>query len=473
VLTVEDSRVARALARSRPVPFWLDQTPAPTPAPALRGTVSADLAVVGGGFTGLWTALLAKEADPGRDVVLLEGRRIAWAGTGRNGGFCAASLTHGIGNGLARFPGELATLERLGRQNLDEIEQSVARYHIDCDFTRSGELAVATSDWQLDGLREAARALGQLGGDARLLDADEVRAEVHAPAYRGGLWDTDGCAIVDPARLAWGLRRACLDAGVRIHEHSPVLAIAADHGQAGGLELHGAGGRVRARQVALGTGAFSPLLRRLRYYLVPVYDYVLMTEPLSAAQLDSIGWQRRQGVGDSANQFHYYRLTSDNRILWGGYDAVYHFGSKISASLDQRPVTFGRLAEHFFETFPQLEGLSFSHSWGGVIDTCSRFCAFFGTARAGRLAYAAGYTGLGVGASRFGARVLLDLLGGTATELTELEMVRTRPVPFPPEPVRSAGIQLTRWSLAEADRHQGRRNRWLRALDRAGLGFDS
>jgi glycine/D-amino acid oxidase-like deaminating enzyme len=223
----------------------------------------------------------------------------------------------------------------------------------------------------------------------------------------------------------------------------------------------------------MGTGAFSPLLRRLRYYVVPVYDYVLMTEPLSAAQLASIGWPHRQGVGDSANQFHYYRLTRDNRILWGGYGAVYYYGSKIAGELDQRPATFATLARHFFDTFPQLEGLNFSHSWGGVIDTCTRFCAFFGTSMAGRLAYAAGYTGLGVGASRFGARVLLDLLSGERTELTELELVRTRPLPFPPEPVRAAGINLTRWSLDRADRNEGRRNLWLRSLDRLGLGFDS
>ena len=206
---------------------------------------------------------------------------------------------------------------------------------------------------------------------------------------------------------------------------------------------------------------------------MPVYDYVLVTEPLSPAQLDAIGWRNRQGVGDAANQFHYYRLTADNRILWGGYDAVYYYGSRIDDSLDQRPATFAKLAAHFFETFPQLEGLSFSHTWGGVIDTCTRFCAFFGTAMAGRLAYAAGYTGLGVGASRFGARVLLDLLSGQRTELTELEMVRTRPLPFPPEPVRAAGINLTRWSLDRADGNDGRRNLWLRGLDRVGLGFDS
>jgi glycine/D-amino acid oxidase-like deaminating enzyme len=452
---MKDSRVRNALAGARPVPFWLDQPGAMAPAPALHGKDQAALAVIGGGFTGLWTALQAKEADPDRDVVLVEGRRIAGAATGRNGGFCSASLTHGIGNGRERFPAELATLERMGRANLDEIEKTVAAHGIDCDFRRTGELAVATQDWQLAGLRDAADTLAGLGGDAVLLDAGQVRAEVSSPTY------------------AWGLQRACLEAGVRIYEDTPVRSVVPEPGPAGGLELRTPDGTVHARHVAMGTGAFEPLLRRLRHYLVPVYDYALVTEPLSSAQLDSIGWQRRQGVGDSANQFHYYRLTRDNRILWGGYDAVYYFGGKIADSLDQRPATFEVLAQHFFETFPQLQGLSFSHSWGGVIDTCARFCAFFGTAMAGRLAYAAGYTGLGVGASRFGAAVMLDLLSGQPTERTELEMVRTRPLPFPPEPVRAAGINLTRWSLARADERQGRRNLWLRTLDRVGLGFDS
>jgi glycine/D-amino acid oxidase-like deaminating enzyme len=468
-----NERVARALAGARPVSFWLDQEGAPAPLPSLTGRISADLAVVGGGFTGLWTALLAKEAEPGRDVALVEAGRAAGAATGRNGGFCVASITHGLANGLDRFPAELAALERLGLRNLDEIEKAIGRYGIVCDFTRSGELAVATSQWQMAALRETAATAAQLGRGHQLLDAPAVRAQLNSPTYLGGLWDRHGCATVDPARLAWGLRRACLDAGVRIYEQTPVQALIKGTGPGKWLSLQTAGGSVTARRVALATGAHSSLLRRLRYYLIPVYDYVLMTEPLSAAQLGSIGWSARQGVGDSGNHFHYYRLTRDNRILWGGYDAVYYYGSRIASSHDQRPATFRKLAEHFYQTFPQLEDVTFSHKWGGVIDTCSRFCVFFGTARAGRLAYAAGYTGLGVGASRFGAQVLLDLLGGKPTELTELELTRTRPIPFPPEPLRSAGVQLTRWSLAHADRRDGRRNLWLRALDRAGLGFDS
>ena len=178
-------------------------------------------------------------------------------------------------------------------------------------------------------------------------------------------------------------------------------------------------------------------------------------------------------MGDAGNQFHYYRLTADNRILWGGYDAIYHFGGAVRAELERRPATFALLAEHFFTTFPQLADVRFTHTWGGVIDTCSRFCAFFGTAHGGRLAYAAGYTGLGVGATRFGADVMLDLLSGEETERTRLGMVRSKPVPFPPEPLRYGVVQLTRWSLARADRHEGRRNLWLRTLDAFGVGFDS
>src|SRR3984957_11221446 len=258
--------------------------------------------------------------------------------------------------------------------------------------------------------------------------------------------------------------------GVGVFERAPAIALVSD---ADGVTVRTREGVLRAGQVALATSAFPALLRRLRPYVVPVYDYVLMPEPLSAAQRAAIGWRNRQGIGDSGNQFHYYRLSADDRILWGGYDAIYHFGRGIRAAYDQRAATFATLAAHFFATFPQLEGLGFSHRWGGVIDTCSRFCAFFGTAHRGRVAYALGYTGLGVGASRFGARVMLDLLSGGPTELTGLRLVRSKPVPFPPEPLAYLGIQATRWSLARADRRDGRRNLWLRALDTAGLGFDS
>ncbi|MFI7600062.1 NAD(P)/FAD-dependent oxidoreductase [Actinoplanes sp. NPDC049681] len=458
------------LADAAPEPYWLRQPGAPPAADPLAAAETADLAVIGAGYSGLWTALLAKERDPGRDVVVVEAGTAGWAASGRNGGFCAASLTHGFDNGLSRFPGEMDTLERLGRRNLAEIEETVRRHDIDCDFARTGELHVATAPWQLRELGSFHSAAAQRGLDVRLLDRDAVRAEVDSPTYLGGVWDRDGCAMVDPARLVWGLRRACLDLGVRLYENTRVDRIETTRA---GLRLQTLRGRVDARHVALATGAHGSLLRRLRHYVIPVYDYALMTEPLTDDQLTTIGWRHRQGIGDSGNQFHYYRLTADNRILWGGYDAVYYRGGRITTDHDQREETFRVLARHFADTFPHLGGVRFTHKWGGVIDACSRFSGFFGTGYSGRLAYAAGYTGLGVGATRFGANVMLDLLDGRPTELTSLKLVRTKPVPFPPEPLRTGVIQLTRWSIAQADRHDGRRNLWLRTLDRVGLGFDS
>ncbi len=445
-----------------PVPFWLDRADRPAARPVLDVSLSTDLAVVGGGFCGLWTALLARERDPGREVVVLEADRVAWAATGRNGGFCAASLTHGDANGRARFPREFGTLDRLGRQNLDEIEATIGRYSIACDFERTGSLSVATQPYQAEHLAAA-------GGE--LLSQQEVRAQVNSPTYLGGVWERDDTALVDPARLAWGLAGAAESLGATIAEHTAVTRIERS-GQH--LRLHTqTGAVVRARHVALATNAFPPLVRRMRWHTVPVYDYVLVTEPLTPAQLAAVGWHNRQGVDDLGNQFHYYRLTADNRILWGGYDAIYHYGRTLKPAYDQRPATFQRLARHFFTTFPQLEGIRFSHRWGGAIDTCTRFCAFYGTAYAGRAAYATGYTGLGVGATRFGASVMLDLLAGEPTERTQLAMVRGKPLPFPPEPLAYLGIQLTRWSLSHADQHAGRRNAWLRTLDRLGIGFDS
>jgi glycine/D-amino acid oxidase-like deaminating enzyme len=233
------------------------------------------------------------------------------------------------------------------------------------------------------------------------------------------------------------------------------------------------GGSVRAARVALGTNAFPSLLRRYRMHTVPVYDFVVMTEPLTREQLDAIGWRNRQGLADLGNQFHYYRLSADNRILFGGYDAVYRFGKRLRSGYERRPETTRLLVSHLLTTFPQLEGVRMSHAWAGAIDTSTRFSAFFGLAKGGRVAHSAGFTGLGVGATRFAADVMLDLLAGVDTERTRLEMVRKLPVPFPPEPVAAAGIHATRWSLDRADHRAGRRNLWLRSLDRLGLGFDS
>jgi glycine/D-amino acid oxidase-like deaminating enzyme len=459
-----------ALAEAKRSVYWLDRAERPAATAELVGSERADLVVIGGGFTGLWAALLAKQADPERIVLLVEGGRIAEGASGRNGGFVSASLTHGFGNGMERWPDEMASLLRLGHENLDAIEATIGEFAIGCDFVRAGELDVAVEPHQLTGVEETAQAANQFGQGLVVLGSQETRARVNSPSYLGGVFDARGTALVDPARLAWGLRQACIDSGVVVRERTPVTDLA----QSGShMMVSTRRGMIRAGKVVLATNAYPPLLKRLQHYVVPVYDYVLMTEPLSDRQWSAIGWSGREGVSDAGNQFHYYRTTDDGRILWGGYDAVYHRGNGFGPQFEHSQESYERLATHFLQTFPDLEGIRFSHAWGGAIDTCSRFSAFWGTANDGMTAYVAGYTGLGVGASRFGAATMLDLLDGKETERTALEMVRTKPLPFPPEPMRSWAIGLTTASIRQADENAGKRNIWLRTLDQLGLGFDS
>jgi glycine/D-amino acid oxidase-like deaminating enzyme len=466
-----DPSILKHLSQMQPQLYWLDEDPLePLPHPTLIGDVTSDLCIVGAGYTGLWTALLAKEANPEREVVVVEQRETGAGASGRNGGFCSYSLTHGFMNGYGRFKDEMAVIEKLGRENLDAIEATIKKYGIECDFEWNGELRVAVEDWQMKGLEEEANLRNSFGDNVELLSQQQIQSRIKSPIYKGALWDPDGTALVDPARLVWGLERACISLGVKIFENSHVDRLERTKN---GMIVHTPYGSVYATKVALATNVFKSLIKRAHKYVVPVYDFQLVTEPLSAEQLESIGWKEREGLSDAGNQFHYYRMTKDNEILWGGYDAIYNFRGKVRQEYETDAETYAHLAEAFLETFPQLRGIKFTHGWGGAIDTCSRFSPFWGMAYRGRVAYVLGYTGLGVGSTRFGAQVMLDLLDGKDNERTRLKMVRKKPMPFPPEPLRFIFIRLTQWSINQADKHQGKRNLWLRLLDSLGLGFDS
>lgn len=437
--------------------------------------------MVGGGLTGLWAAVRAKEREPGREVVLIERETLAIGASGRNGGFMSSSLVHGLGNGLARFPDEVPLLEKLGLENLEEIGRVIEAQGIDCDLRKPGAIEVAVTDAQAAELADGVDELSEFGHEAVWLDADRMRSEIDSPIYRGGLWQKSGEWTVDPVRLCDGLADYAIRLGVRIHENTPMESF----GKSGaGVEVRTAGGSIKANRVLLATAAFKVPVRRIRHRVIPVYDYVLVTEPLTREQWDLLGWQNQQGLSDYSNQFHYYRpidggpdaATADSpggRLLWGGYDAIYNFGGRVEDAAYQRDESFAGLAQRFFTAFPQLEGTRFSHRWGGAIDTCSRFFAFYGTTMGGRVGWAVGHTGLGVGASRFSAGVALDILDGVDNEVTRLKYTTAQPFPFPPEPVRYGVVQFTRNRLAAADRNDGRRGLWLRTLDRFGLGFDS
>jgi glycine/D-amino acid oxidase-like deaminating enzyme len=429
---------------------WLDGGSRYGSPPA--GDAVADVAVIGGGFTGLWTAIELSRREPSLRVVLVEAERVGNGASGRNGGFIEPSLTHGIHNGLAHFPDEIDELVRLGVENHAALTASVAERDIDCDLRPVGVIDVASEPWQLADLEEGVAAFERAGEKVELLDAASMRAQVDSPTYLGGLHRPDGGGTVDPGKLVRGLARVALAQGVAIHERSPVTAVVP---AGSGARVSTPTGEITADRVVLATNAYSrAVLPRTRHWFVPVYDYVLMTAPLTPAQLARIGWEARQGLADAANRFHYYRLTADDRILWGGYDAIYRYGGPVGPRQDHRRATYDRW-------------------WGGPIATTTRFTVTFGEELGGRVVWALGYTGLGVATTRFAARVLADKLLAPDSPLLELGFTSTKPLPFPPEPLRSIGVQLTRRAIARADRREGRRGPWLRALDELGVGFDS
>lgn len=461
--------VRRSLTGARTVPFWIDDLGSASQRPALAGRHATDLLVVGGGFCGLWTALIAKERDPQRSVTLIDGVRVGWAASGRNGGFAEASLTHGEENGELHFADEMALIRRLEKDNFTAFRDTISRYGIDAEWEETGTLTVATEPHQVPWLRDA--AAGDADHDAVFLEGDALRARGDSPLYRAGLFTEEGQAYVHPAKLARGLAEAAERLGVRIFERTRAKDLRID--ASGRVEVTTSEGVVSAERVALATNVFPSLLPSLRLFTVPVYDYVLMTEPLTEEQLQAIGWTERHGITDSSREFHYYRKTADNRILFGGYDAVYHRGGKVRPEQDLRPETFERLADHFFLTFPQLAGIRFTHTWGGAIDMSTQLVAFHGVARGGRVAYSAGYTGLGVVATRFGAEVMLDLLEGRDTERTGLKMSRRLPIPIPPEPFAYPLIQMMRNAVAASDRNGGKDGLLLKTAGLFGVGFDS
>ncbi|MBV6821896.1 FAD-binding oxidoreductase [Pseudomonas sp. PD9R] len=457
-----------SLHNIQPHPFWQDTVaPAPT-ASSLAGSLECDLAIVGGGFTGLWTALLARRRSPTLNITIIEARRCGGEASGRNGGFCAPSISHGVSNALKRWPQEAEKLIRLGRQNLDELAADLQHFGMQVEFEREGKLNVASQPWQIDGLRSMQRNYARFGIECEWFEGSELARKLDSPLYGAGVFEPN-YALLNPAKMAAELRRVCLAQGIRLFEQSPVLELMEGKNL---LRLRTADGDMSAGHVALATNIAPPLLGHLASSVIPVYDYTLVSEPLSDAQLTAIGWTGRYGIADSGNQFHYLRKTADNRILWGGFDAIYHFGGRRDEALTQRPESFNRLAEQFRQAFPSLREVRFSHAWGGIIDTSARTTMFTGCAMQGRVAYALGFTGQGVSASRFAALNMLDLLAGERTERTELLMTSKAPFRFPPEPLRFAGVKMAQRSLAREDR-DGHRDLLLKTFDAFGIGFDS
>ena len=455
----------RALQDVTLFPFWLDNPAAPAVEPQLIGRSEADLIIVGGGFTGLWAAILAKEADPGSDVVLVEAGKVAYGASGRPGGIVSTSVMHGLSNALRIFPNDLEALERLGHDNMTGFRRTLEDHGIDCHAEWGGELTVAVGEENAAGLEQEYRLHIEHGHDAELLDRDAVRQHVDSPLYFGGVWSKKNSGIVHPARLAWGLKAAALTLGVRLYESAPMTGISED-GSAMLVRTHD--GEVRAPRVLLATNAFAAGHRHIRRRVAAIRDRIVATEPLSDEQMSRVGWRNRQGVYDTRTQLNYMRLTKDNRIIFGGR-LGYFFNGDTDPATDRKPDVYQRLAGAFFRTFPQLDDVRFSHAWSGPIALTTRMAVHFQRYYGGRVIYAGGYSGFGVSTSRFGARVGLDLLDGRDAPELKLEFANSLPNWIPPEPFRWIGARITMYALDTADEKGGWRQPWLRFV--SSLGF--
>jgi glycine/D-amino acid oxidase-like deaminating enzyme len=450
--------------------YWF-ATRAPREARRLLGTRAADVAIVGAGFTGLWTALFLKELDSALSIVILEQGVAGYGGTGRNAGIVGETIDHSHELAARHFGfDEAKTLARIGRENLDDLERFLSQRGIDAEFERTGQLIVALTAEHAASLRASVAFAHRLGlSDWRYLEEAEAKSELSSPLYRGAAL-APRSGTLHPVKLVDGLAGEARRLGVEIFERTPVTRISTG---AGRVVASTPEGTISADRLVLATNAYTHALApRLLSRFLPLYDYIVVSDPLTREERRSIGWERRQGVTDARAFFNYYRLTADGRVLFGTSEAAYHRGNRVDPAFDRSPPHSDALRASFARHFPQLAGLRFPYAWGGPICSTTRLTPFFGSARGGRISYALGYTGHGIGSTRLAGRILAHRLLGRSSPLLDLAMVRRKPIPFPPEPFRSLAVSAVTRSLRRLDA-TGEEDLLLRVLDRLGIGLSS
>ncbi|MCP4390086.1 MAG: FAD-dependent oxidoreductase [Gammaproteobacteria bacterium] len=465
-MTDSSQLALQALANTRFTTYWLDSLDAVDDEAALDRDINCGLLVVGGGFCGLWAAIQAKEQNPAREVVLIEARSVANGASGRPAAIMSTSVMHGIDNTERIFPDEVAELERLGRENMDAFKQAVERYQIDCDIEWGGEMKVSIGDEGLATVDEDHELYLKYGHDAVKLDKAGVQAEIKSPIFHGGTWSRQRSGTIHPGKLVRGLKRAALDLGVRVFENTPHLA---NHKIPGGILVETLHADITASKVLLATNAWAVGHRHISRRVAAIRDRILVTEPLSAEQMDKVGWQNRQGIYDTRTQLNYMRLTADNRILFGGRLA-YFYANNTDPDFDRTPQPYIRLVQSFYRSFPQLaDEIRFSHAWSGPIGLTTRMAVHYQKYHDGDMVFAGGYSGFGVTASRFGARVGLAILDQADVPETKMQFAITVPDYIPPEPFRWIGAQITMYALDTLDEKGGWRKLWVRIVQKMGF----
>ncbi len=453
--------MGRPLSGSRSV--WVDTAPAAPPRPPLADDVTVDVAVVGAGFTGLWTAHYLAEADPSLRIAVLEAETVGYGASGRNGGWCSALFPASLDSlaALSDRAGALAQHAAM-RESVAELARAADGLGIDAHVSRGGTVALVRSPAQLARARaevDHARSWGIGEDELRLLDEPAARALLDASGTIGATYTPD-CAAIHPLRLARGLADSLVGRGVAVHEHTRATAVAP-----GRVET--ASGRVTAGTVVRATEGWTSRLPGHRRDVVPVYSLVIATEPLPASTWERIGLARRETFTDHRHLIIYGQRTADDRLVFGGRGAPYHFGSRVSPRFDRHDRVFAALRATLVELFPVLREVRVTHAWGGPLGVARDWCASVGLDPATRIGWAGGYVGDGVSTTNLAGRTLRDLVLDRDTDLTRLPWVGHRSPRWEPEPLRwlgiNAGLHAMTWADTE-ERLTGRPSLVARAI---------
>jgi glycine/D-amino acid oxidase-like deaminating enzyme len=409
--------------------------------PPLRGAAKADVAIVGGGFTGLSAAIAIARRQPGRRVVVLEGARCGYGASGRNGGFADVMYTGFPAFAAEQSPEVARAVYDVIATGMAAIERLVLQDGVACDLERNGALRMAATDGQIEQLERERAGFAALGVGARLVEGEELRALVRTERFRAGL-AIPTTAIVNPAKLARGMARVAASLGVTIHEATRAVHI--EPGRP--VRIVTEHGEVAASQAVLATNGYTPQLGILRNRLLPICNYVVATEPLSPAQWEAIGWSGRQGLSDARLQFMYLRPTADGRIVAGGEGAPYFTGSLPSSG--NYPPVVERLKTSLVATFPALAGIRFTNAWGGTMAFTRDFTPRIGAlGDDGNLFFGLGYCGEGVVMSQVAGRILAAFLDGDAGAFQALPFVGSEPPWVGFEPFRALGVKAAEAAL--------------------------
>jgi glycine/D-amino acid oxidase-like deaminating enzyme len=420
--------------------FWLETCGDDlTPRPPLDGSVDVDVAILGAGFTGLWTAYYLLTKDPSLKVAVVEAEIAGFGASGRNGGWCFSGFPVPPLKLIAKYGWDEARLVSTSMyESVDDVGRVCREEGIDADYAKGGELEIARAEYelpQLQGMYDEFRAIG-LENHYQLLDADQTAERIRVAGAVGSFWDKEGAAI-QPAKLARGLARAVERHGGTIYEQTRVT----DYVDGRRPKFITDRGEVRAKVLVLAGEAYLAQLEKTRRQIVPLTSHMVVTEPLSDDHWAQIGWQAREVVGGFGGNGGYLNHTADGRIAFGAYRAQYPFRSQITDDLDRNEQIFAHARQSTIDWFPMLKGLRFTHSWGGVFGTPRDHMPTMSYDRRRGVATGQGYTGEGVATANLSGRVLADLITDTDSDLTKLPMTRHQPRSWEPEPLRWAGVK--------------------------------